>query len=86
MTNRTYVAFDALFEGYRYPAGESHIRRRDLPRLEDGTVIEAKTTGFEGLMQVVTANRILRRRREEVRWFLPYFPFARHDRRNDAFD
>ena len=41
---------------------------------------------FDDLAQMVTADRILRRNKIQVRWFVPYFPFARHDRRNDAGD
>ena len=34
----------------------------------------------------MTADRILKRLGVSIRWFIPYFPFARHDRRIDAGD
>jgi len=81
-----YASLDELFERFSYPAGESHIRLRQGVDLSGLVTIEADARGFEDLAQIVTADRILRRAGISVRWFVPYFPFARHDRRNDAGD
>ena len=82
----SYATLDEVFERFHYPAGESHIRLSDEVDVTELKVIEASATGFADLAQVVTADRILRRNGVQVRWFVPYFPFARHDRRNDAGD
>lgn len=87
----TYTDFDTVFERFRYPAGESHLVLRELADTHSATsaearTIEARTTSFDDLAQIVTADRVLRRNGIEVEWFLPYFPFARHDRRNHAGD
>jgi len=80
----SYSTFEEVFDSMRYPAGESHVRaHRDIALVE---TIEAKATSFEDLAQIVTADRMLRRLGQYVEWFLPYFPFARHDRRNDESD
>lgn len=81
-----YDSLDTVFERFHYPAGESHIRLR--PEIDPTSLrtIEATATTFTDLAQIVTADRILRRLDVEVEWFIPYFPFARHDRRNDARD
>jgi len=81
-----YATLDQVFERFSYPAGESHIRLRDKVDLSDLSAIEADARNFEDLCQIVTADRILRRGGASVCWFIPYFPFARHDRRNDAGD
>jgi len=81
-----YASLDQIFERFSYPAGESHILLRqglDLSCLE---TIEARARNFEDLAQIVTADRILRRNKVSIRWFIPYFPFARHDRRNHSGD
>lgn len=80
----TYTAFNRVFEVFRYPAGESHITLRDVPASH--LTIEAKATSFDDLGQILTADRLLRRNGATVEWFLPYFPFARHDRRNHRGD
>ncbi len=81
-----YATLDQVFERFSYPAGESHIRLREGVDLSQLDTIEADARGFADLCQIVTADRILRRGGTSVRWFIPYFPFARHDRRNDAGD
>ena len=81
-----YATIDEAFDRFRYPAGESHIRLHDDVDISELRVIEATATNFDDLAQIVTADRILRRNQKQVRWFVPYFPFARHDRRNDAGD
>ncbi len=81
-----YRHFEQLFETFRYPAGESHLRLRDDISIEGVAVIEARVRNFEELGQLLTADRLLSRRRHPVQWFVPYFPFARHDRRIDERD
>ncbi len=80
----TYVAFDEVFERFAYPAGESHLRLRSDQPTE--LAIEVRATGFGDLAEMVTADRVLRRNGITAEWFVPYFPFARHDRRNDLSD
>ena len=48
--------------------------------------IEAAIVDFDGLGNMLTADRILRRNGIRAQWFVPYFPFARHDRRNHIGD
>jgi len=81
-----YATLDQVFERFHYPAGESHIRLRDGVDLSALETIEAEAHSFDDLAQIVTADRILRRNKTQIRWFVPYFPFARHDRRNDLGD
>jgi len=82
----SYITLDQAFERLRYPAGESHIRLRPEITPSALRTIEATAIGFEDLAQIITANRILERVGATVEWFIPYFPFARHDRRIDAGD
>lgn len=85
----TYESFTKIFETMRYPAGETHVRiAADITdaELAEVSVIEARATSFDDLGNIVTADQILRRLGHSVEWFLPYFPFARNDRRNDRFD
>lgn len=81
-----YITFDEAFEITNYPAGERHVRLRNAVNLSTLTAIEATVRTFDDLAMVVTADRIVRRRGRTVEWFLPYFPFARHDRRIDSND
>lgn len=85
-TDVEYYQFDDLFVKRKYPAGETHIMRGPGAKLEDGTIIEAHIRNFEGLFQIVVADDILRRDGQQVVWFLPYFPFAREDRRQSSND
>ncbi len=83
----TYFTLDQVTEQLRYPAGEGHVRlRSEHIELFNIRTIEATATSFNDLGTVITTDRILRRLGRRVEWFLPYFPFARHDRRNDALD
>ena len=83
-----YVTFDEAFHVMHYPAGESHIRSTVIiDEIDnDELVIEMQVRGFEQLGQLLTADAMLRRKGIRARWFVPYFPFARHDRRNDSND
>lgn len=82
----TYNRFDEVFEVVNYPAGERHVRILDCVDASAIASIEARARNFDDLAMIVTADRILRRLGHIVEWFIPYFPFARHDRRNDAVD
>lgn len=85
-----YRTFDEVFDRFRYPAGESHLQLRPEASATISTtlplVIEAGARSFDDLGQLVTADRVLRRNDLRAQWFVPYFPFARHDRRNHAGD
>ena len=85
-TANTYTAFSEMFECRRYPAGESHIELMLPTQPVEHLTIEAAIVDFEGLGNMLTADRILRRNGIRAQWFVPYFPFARHDRRNHIGD
>ncbi len=82
----SYCSFEAAFEVLKYPAGERHVRAIDIDALRCIETIEANVRTFDDLALLVTADRILRRNDLAVEWFIPYFPFARHDRRIDTAD
>jgi len=85
-TANTYTAFSEMFECRRYPAGESHIELMLPTQQVEHLTIEAAIVDFDGLGNMLTADRILRRNGIRAQWFVPYFPFARHDRRNHIGD
>ena len=72
--------FDEVFKTINYPSGEFHLQLIDWPRY--GEKLVANVTDFNGLAKCVVADRILTRNRREVDWVIPFFPFAREDRRN----
>lgn len=82
----SYLPFEDVFDITNYPAGERHVRVRDDVNPACVSTIEATVRNFDDLAMVVTADRILRRIGCRVEWFIPYFPFARHDRRIDSND
>lgn len=80
--------FDDLFKVMTYPAGESHVRLRRNYSAGDSLVV-AEARNFTDLCNIVTADRIYRHRfpqTAQINWLVPYFPFARHDRRVDGQD
>jgi len=79
--------FEQVFSVMRYPAGESHVEIRHLPITQRDVIQVSNCRGFEDLCNVVTAAEILRNLgRVEPTWFIPYFPFGRHDRRRERGD
>lgn len=78
--------FDAVFAKTAYPSGESHLRMQGLLPSNDQAWLRADIRDFNGLCDVIVADRLRRRRDHSVRWFIPFFPFARDDRRNDWRD
>lgn len=83
--SNSYRTFDSVFKTTTYPAGETHISRQIVGvRSED--VIEAHIRDFNGLCSIITGDRLLKRLNVTPRWFVPYFPFARDDRRNTGHD
>lgn len=82
----SYLHFNEAFERVTYPVGERHTRARNLDTLRGISTIEAQAHRFDDLCEIVTADRILRRNDINIEWYLPYFPFARHDRRIDESD
>lgn len=73
--------FDQIFSVMRYPAGESHIAiRNHVP--ENPVIVHPYCRTFEDICNVLTAEEILAEMGElSAAWFIPYFPFSRHDRR-----
>ncbi len=85
----SYHQIDDIFERMTYPAGERHLRLAATAHAllaGESAVIEFDARCFDDLAQMVVADRLLRRNGMTATWFVPYFPFARHDRRNDASD
>lgn len=82
------ILFEAIFDVMRYPAGELHVRlKKPTSDIISSTIIAANVRSFDDLCAIVIADRILKHGGIPThRWFIPYFPFARHDRRNDALD
>ena len=84
MTETSYYGFSHLFTRLRYPAGELHISLQcewnDLP---EDLVIEMRCQSFDDLGMLLTADRLLKEHKRKPTWFVPYFPFARQDRRTD---
>ncbi len=76
-----YLHISKLFDITSYPTGETHQELRYIAEVQDGDVIEAPAHTFESLLYTVVADRILKRANIHVHWFVPYFPFARDDRR-----
>lgn len=73
--------FDAIFTTMRYPAGESHVSLKNYVP-EKAVILKAYCRNFEDICNVKTADNILKRHKaKNITWFIPYFPFARHDRR-----
>lgn len=89
MHDYRYYKWSQIVARRRYPAGESHVELR--PEILDPAdrrpiVIEARCRNFEDLCELLVVQRIADRHRLALRWFVPYFPFARHDRRNHGLD
>ena len=74
--------FEDLFEVVRYPSKETHVRLIGAVGRGPVDVIASNVRTFDDLMHVVSADRVL----GGARWFIPYFPFARDDRRNTPDD
>lgn len=71
-----------------YPAGEPHVNFDEgkLYMIGEVDTIIAEAYNFNQLAIIRTAATILIRNGYNPEWVIPYFPFARHDRRNDQFD
>lgn len=86
--------FSDLFEIRTYPSGETHVQFTggigDLHMVWDPTkppvILFDRCFTFTDLCHAVVANRFLKRQGIDVEWFIPYFPFARDDRRQSARD
>ena len=78
--------FEHVFKVMKYPAGESHVEANFIPSGEGNVIVAANVRTWEDLLNCVTANRILEHNGVTSEWFIPYFPFGRHDRRRNAKD
>lgn len=78
------MKFDEVFKTIDYPSGEFHLQLATRPR--SGNTIVANVVDFNGLAKCVVGDRILQRNRIDVDWIIPFFPFARDDRRNSNKD
>lgn len=85
-----FVKLKDICQRTRYPAGESHVQLLPEalggPRDPSPLTVLANCRTFEDLAELLTVQEIFDRRRVAARWLVPYFPFARHDRRNHAWD
>ncbi len=80
------IGFEAAFSVMHYPTGESHVEQtREI--WPDHVIQASHVRSFEDLMNCVTAQRIMKHNGVTgVQWFIPYFPFGRHDRRRSNQD
>lgn len=81
-----YYSFNTMFRRMKYPAGESHIDLNvEWETLASKFVMEMECRSFDDLCVLLTADRLLKEHRKSCTWFVPYFPFARQDRRTDEW-
>lgn len=80
--------FSEIFDTMFYPAGEPHIKlKENLVFLSWArSFIVADCRDWNDLMAVVIGHEVLRDNGIDATFVIPYFPFSRHDRRNDARD
>jgi ribose-phosphate pyrophosphokinase len=84
--------FDSLFTKTQYPSGETHLKMIEHAHSPTDVVLCPKVRDWNGLMDVINAKYIVDRtpwRDLKPDFVVPYFPFARDDRRNsfhDAFE
>lgn len=78
---------ETLFYITKFPAGEPHIEYRGTSESNDSAILVEFCRDFNDLGILVTAADILKRLYiKDITWFVPYFPFARHDRRRYDVD
>lgn len=82
----TYVILKDVTTRILYPAGEPHIEWADVQEYYD--VIECPDVrNFNDLCLLKALDREYKRvHGRGPQWFIPYFPFARHDRRRHDGD
>jgi ribose-phosphate pyrophosphokinase len=81
--------FEEIFEVRKYPAGEPHVvLRPGTITAFPSSVMCANVRDWNDLVVLVIADDIMRRNfaGRAPQWVIPYFPFSRHDRRNDKKD
>lgn len=79
--------FHETFTVTQYPSGESHVQLGFNPTPWPHVMVYPNARTFQDLGNVVIADRLIRRNRCEPRvWFVPFFPFARDDRRASHYD
>ena len=82
----TILDFENVFKEINYPSGEWHLQAVD-PLPHHRSVIVAKNVrDFNGLMKCQVGYTILESNWRSVSWVIPFFPFARDDRRNSVLD
>jgi len=88
MPLNTLHRFHDLFSVTHYPSGEFHVALRPNVYSPGNhiNILADDIRDFNGLGCLVSANDILSRLRCEPKWFVPFFPFARDDRRNTSND
>lgn len=74
--------FSEIFDIIRFPSGETHLRTVDFEHLpKNGDTIFKRCITWEDVMHLIYAHQILKTRYDiEVKWYVPFLPFARQDR------
>ena len=80
------ITLEEVCKIIRYPAGESHIEIHPWALVDLSKVIQVRLRNFEDIANVILADQIFKRNGREIRFYAPYFPFSRHDRRNHMYD
>ena len=89
-----YTFLEDVFDVTRYPAGETHLKlakpagKEALYAAAYGSklVIECHAYDMNGLLLVKAADTSLKAMGINATFFVPYFPFAREDRRHHRAD
>jgi ribose-phosphate pyrophosphokinase len=74
-------SFDELFKTTNYPSGEWHIEALNV-NLDADDVVICNARNFDDLMKAKIGIDIQSSFGFKMEWVIPYFPFARDDRRN----
>lgn len=74
-----YREFDDVVKITHYPSGESYAEWTIAPTEE--LTVEVPIFHWDRFMHVIALDEAARRLGAYVNWFIPYFPFARDDRR-----
>lgn len=79
------TSFDDVFQVINYPSGEFHVKIKE-PLPPNHCTIVSNIVDFNGLMKCIIGNTILYNNGLDASWVIPFFPFARDDRRNSLLE
>ena len=83
MVNKNYFLANELILIDRFPSGETHAQ---WERLMTGVTIEYHARNWSDIMNLILLDRTAKAAKADVQWFMPFMPFARHDRRRTFHD